>query len=119
MRNFRAIQALACGLNGGAKGFMTIVWKSLWWPHRYSVHVAPLVSKVNSLEDTDGSCGVLRGVASMDVVGMAMSPVLKQCLSLLVHPRTIQQTLQLIGLSGGEWGLSTDTQIVELQIVAR
>ena len=81
------------------------LWKSLWWRRIcetwYAVH-EPLISKVNSLEDTNGSGGVLRGVASMDVVSMAVSPVLEQRLSLLVHPRTIQQTLQLIGLSGGE-----------------
>ena len=59
----------------------------------------PVISQVDPLENTNCCSRVLRGVASMDVVSMAVSPILKQCLSLLIHPRTVQQTLQFIGLS--------------------
>ena len=37
----------------------------------------------------------------MDVVGVAVGAVLKQCLPLLVHAWPIQQTLQFIGSSEG------------------
>ena len=58
-----------------------------------------MVSKVNLLQNTGSSCRVLSVVASMDVVSMAVCAILKQRLSLFVHSRTIQQTLQLIRLT--------------------
>ena len=65
-------------------------------PQQYTL----VLSKVNSLQNSHGCGGVLGGVACVDVVCMAMSAVLKESFSLLVHPRTVQQVLQLTGLSG-------------------
>lgn len=59
----------------------------------------PFLSKVDSLQYTNSSCCVLGGMASMDVVCMAVGAVFKQSLSLLIHTWAIQQTLQLTGSS--------------------
>ena len=53
---------------------------------------SPLISKIDSFEDTHSSSGIL---ALPYMVGMATGPVFKESLPFLIHPWTVQQALEL------------------------
>ena len=68
----------------------------------YIMLLVPFITELDSLQHPNSCSGDLVQLPLTSVVGMAVSPVLKQCLSLVIHSGSMrQQTLQLIGSTEG------------------